>query len=279
MRESQYLGKSSRSGGQWGSGPGGYDDAPQIDKSVIIGITVSCALVLLGALIGGSPLRFISPTGFLLVVGGTIASTVVQFSTRDIQEALEAARSVLFLRSETTIDRIDYLVRLSRSIKEEGVLILENEAASTSDSFLRLGLEVTVDGQKPDDIKRILQNEMRSTNERAWKSVHVWETMGNFAPAMGLIGTLIGLIQMLGALQDASTVGPAMSLALVATLYGAISANLFFFPLSGKLKLVASERAQIKEVTLEALLSLAQSESPVVLEQRLQSFSALAVNG
>jgi chemotaxis protein MotA len=103
--------------------------------------------------------------------------------------------------------------------------------------------------------------------------------MGNFAPAMGLIGTLIGLIQMLGALQDAATVGPAMSLALVATLYGAISANLFFFPIAGKLRLAAHEKAQIKEVTQEALLSLAASESPVMLEQRLQSFSSLVAHG
>jgi chemotaxis protein MotA len=157
--------------------------------------------------------------------------------------------------------------------------MLESEAAATPDSFLRLGLEVTVDGQKPEDVKRILQNEMRVANERSWRSVQVWETMGNFAPAMGLIGTLIGLIQMLGALQDAATVGPAMSLALVATLYGAVSANLLFFPIAGKLRHAAHEKSQIKEVTLEALISIASSESPVMLEQRLQSFTSLAANG
>ena len=279
MRESRFTERSNGYGSAWDSRQLSFDDAPQIDKSVIVGICASCALVMLGAIIGGNPLRFLSPSGFLLVIGGTIASTVVQFSTRDIQNALEAARGVLFLRNESTADRIAYLVQLSRRVKEDGVLILEQEAASTHDSFLRLGLEVTVDGQKPEDLKNILHNEMRTSNDRAWRSVHVWETMGNFAPAMGLIGTLIGLIQMLGALQDASTVGPSMSLALVATLYGAISANLFFFPISGKLRLVAGERAQIKDVTLEALMSLAASESPVILEQRLQSFSSLAVNG
>jgi chemotaxis protein MotA len=259
---------------------GGVDlaDEPRVDKSVIIGLCGSCALVLLGALLGGDILRFINFEGLLLVLGGTFACTLVQFSTGDIQAALQGARSVMFVRDESATERLGYLVRLSRRVKDEGMLMLEQEATTTPDSFLRLGLELTVDGQNYEEIRRILENEMRASNDRASRSVHVWETMGNFAPAMGLIRTLIGLIQMLGALNDASTVGPAMSLALVATLYGSVAANLFFFPMAGKLKLVAAERAHIKEITMEGLLSLARSESPIMLEQRLQSFSALAAN-
>lgn len=262
----------------WREGALITEDAPQMDKSVIVGLCASCALVLIGAMLGGNILTFLSPGGFLLVLGGTLASTLVQFSTRDMHEAIEAARASLFVRDESTATRIGFLVRLARRIKEDGILILEQEANESPDSFLRLGLELTVDGQNPDDIKRILQNEMRVSNERSWRSVQVWDTMGNFAPAMGLIGTLIGLIQMLGALQDASSVGPAMSLALVATLYGSVSANLFFFPLAGKLRLLSQERAGIKEVTLEGLLSIARNESPVMLEQRLQSFVVAAAN-
>jgi len=262
----------------WRKGTLAVDDAPQMEKSVIIGLCASCALVLIGVMLGGNALTFLSPGGFLLVLGGTLASTLVQFSTRDIHEAIEAVRGSLFVRSESTADRISFLVRLSRRIKEEGMLFLEQEAAEAADPFLRLGLELTVDGQNPEDIRRILQNETRVSNERSWRSVQVWETMGNFAPAMGLIGTLIGLIQMLGALQDASSVGPAMSLALVATLYGSISANLFFFPLAGKLRLLSHERSTIKDVTLEGLLSIARNESPIMLEQRLQSFMVVAAN-
>jgi chemotaxis protein MotA len=254
------------------------EENPPLEKSVLIGLCASCALVLFGALLGGSPLRFLSPGGFLLVVGGTLASTLVQFSIRDFQNAMYAARNAMFVRSESPGDRIGYLVRLSRRVKEEGVLVLEDEAASSVDPFLRLGLELTVDGQQPEDIKRILEKEMRTANDQAWRSVQVWETMGNFAPAMGLIGTLIGLIQMLGSLQDAAAIGPAMSLALVATLYGSVGANLFFFPLAGKLRVIAQEREQTKDITVEGLLSLARAESPIMLEQRLQSFTSLAVN-
>ena len=255
------------------------ENPPGVNTSLIVGLSISIGLVALGALFGGNPLTFVSLEGVLLVLGGTFASTLIQFSTRDIRNALHAARSVLFLPPEDATDRISYLVDLSRRVKEQGVLILEQEASRTADPFLRLGLELTVDGQAPDDICRILQREMRTSNDQAWRSVHVWETMGNFAPAMGLIGTLIGLIHMLGSLQDASTVGPAMSLALVATLYGSVAANLFFFPMSGKLRVVAQEREFSKDITLEGLLSVARLESPLMLEQRLQSFVTRAANG
>jgi chemotaxis protein MotA len=191
---------------------------------------------------------------------------------------MQAARSVLFLSHEQPAHRITYLLELSRRVKERGVLILEQESSRTADPFLRLGLDLTVDGQNPEEIARILQREMRTSNDQAWRSVQVWETMGNFAPAMGLIGTLIGLIHMLGSLQDASTVGPAMSLALVATLYGSVAANLFFFPMAGKLRVVGQEREFSKEITLEGLLSVARSESPLMLEQRLQSFVLMTGN-
>ncbi len=251
---------------------------PVVNTSLIIGISISIGLVVLGALFGGNPLTFVSVEGVLLVLGGTFASTLIQFSTKDIRNAVQAARSVLFLPSEAPTDRISYLVDLSRRVKDQGVLILESEASRVADPFLRLGLDLTVDGQPPEEISRILQREMRTSNDQSWRSVQVWETMGNFAPAMGLIGTLIGLIHMLGSLQDASAVGPAMSLALVATLYGSVAANLFFFPISGKLRIVAQEREFSKDITLEGLLSVARLENPLMLEQRLQSFVTMAVN-
>ncbi len=250
-----------------------------MQTSVITGLCISSALILFGALIGGNPLSFISVEGVLLVLGGTLASTLIQFSLRDIRNAWLGARGVLFQPLEGPMERMGYLITLSRRVKEQGVLILEDESAMVMDPFLRLGLELTVDGQNPEEIKRILQTEMRTSNDQAWRSVHVWETMGNFAPAMGLIGTLIGLIHMLSSLQDAAAVGPAMSLALVATLYGSVAANLFFFPMAGQLRIVAQERELTKDITLEGLISVARSESPLLLEQRLQSFVSVASNG
>ena len=256
----------------------GNDERPPMQTSVITGLCLSAGLVLFGALMGGKPLTFISLEGMFLVLGGTLSSTLIQFSTRDIRNALAAVRGVLFQPNEGPLERMGYVVMLSRRVKENGVLILEDEAALETDPFLRLGLQLTVDGQNADEINRILQKEMRTSNDQVWRSVQVWETMGNFAPAMGLIGTLIGLIHMLSSLQDAAAVGPAMSLALVATLYGSVAANLLFFPMAGKLRVVAHEREIAKDITLEGLLSVARSESPLLLEQRLQSFVSVAAN-
>lgn len=254
------------------------DAPPIVNMSLVVGLSLALGLVVLGAIIGGNPMTFLSLEGIVLVLGGTAASVLIQFSMRDLRVALEAAQSVLFIPHEQPSDRISYVLDLSRRVRDQGVLTLEHEARLTADPFMRLGLELTVDGQAPDEIARILQREMRTSNDQAWRSVQVWETMGNFAPAMGLIGTLIGLIHMLGSLQDASTVGPSMSLALVATLYGSVAANLFFFPMAGKLRVVAQERELSKDITVEALVSVARSESPLLLEQRLQSYVSMAGN-
>jgi len=131
---------------------------------------------------------------------------------------------------------------------------------------------VTVDGQSPDDIRRILDNEISASFENGSRSVAVFETMGGYAPAMGLIGTLIGLVQMLEALGDASTVGPAMSVALLTTLYGAILANMFLLPVAGKLNNRIREEILIKQITVDGLMSVARDENPIMLEQRLQSY-------
>jgi chemotaxis protein MotA len=249
-----------------------------LNGSILVGLAFAGMLLVFGAFSGGSPVRFLNAEGLLLVLGGTLASTLIQFSISDVRAAIGAGRAAIVQDAPEPRERMEFLLTLSRQVKEKGILTIEEEATDVTDEFLRLGLNLVVDGQAIDDIKRILTTEMRSSTEQAWRSVQVWETMGNFAPAMGLIGTLIGLIQMLGSLQDAGTVGPSMAMALVATLYGSVSANLFFFPMAGKLRILAQEREQCKSITLEGLMSIARLENPMMLEQRLQSFAALAAN-
>lgn len=253
-------------------------ETPAVNGSILAGLGVGIALIVFGAFSGGKPLGFLNLEGLLLVVGGTLASTLIQFSVVDLRISLSALRGAFFSDTSLPRDRIEYLMSLSQQVKERGILILEEQATDADDDFLRLGLTLVVDGHNIEEARRILTTEMRTSTDQAWRSVQVWETMGNFAPAMGLIGTLIGLIQMLGALQDPTTVGPAMSMALVATLYGSIAANLVFFPIAGKLRLLAQEREQSKQITLEGLMSIAQRENPMMLEQRLRGFASLAAN-
>lgn len=264
---------------RWSDRPIDFDDEPKVDRGIAIGLAASLSLVAIGVIASGDVLRFLNPAGIALVLGGTVAATLVQCSPQGLLDAWAAFREALFYKPIDPLDRIRYLVGVAHRAKSEGRLTLEGEALSSDDPFLRLGLELTVDGQTPDDVRRTLENELRASNDRAWRSVQVFESMGNFAPALGLIGTLIGLIQMLGALHDPTVVGPSMSLALVATLYGAVFANLVFFPIAGKLRTIATERAHVKTITLEGLLSLAKDENPILVEQRLQSFTALAANG
>jgi chemotaxis protein MotA len=242
--------------------------------SVAVVCVAACAVVL-----SGTPLRLLNLEGLVIVVGGTMAATLLQFSLSDVRTALVALRGAVSTMPLEPHECISQLMELSRLVKERGLLVLEEELEAASDDFLRLGLAMVVDGRPEEDIRRILRTEMEASHNRSWRSVQVWETMGNFAPAMGLIGTLLGLIHMMGSLNDATSIGPAMSMALVATLYGSVASNLCFFPIAGRLRLVTQQRDEAKTIIVEGVLSLARLENPMMLEQRLQSFALVAAQG
>jgi chemotaxis protein MotA len=246
----------------------GYSSASLLVSGVVLIAVALCAV-----LSSDSPARLFNLEGLMIVLGGTIAATLLQFSLSDVRASFQAIRLALAEVPVTSQERMAQLLELSRSVKERGVLVLEEESELVSDEFLRLGLMLVVDGRPVEDIRRILKTEIETSRNRVLRAAQVWETMGNFAPAMGLIGTLLGLIQLLGSLHDSAAVGPAMSMALVATLYGSVAANLCFFPLAGKLRLVVQERDEKKSIAMEGVLSLARLENPMMLEQRLQSFA------
>lgn len=256
---------------QWGSSGG----TREIDRGIMAGLIISCALIGIGILVSGRGLMFLDPSSIMIVFGGTIGATLVHFSPSDLRYAFLELQSALFTKNSHPSERIRVLIDYAQSLKRSGPLVLEREARTVSDRFLRKALELTVDGQPEEDIRRMLETEIRSFNEQSWRAVQVFQTMGNYAPAMGLIGTLIGLIQMLGTLDNPSTVGPAMAIALVTTFYGAILANLFFLPLAGKIKNRSEEEAVVKAITVEGAVSLRREENSIVLEQRLQSFIPL----
>ncbi len=240
--------------------------------SLILGCAVVVAIMVFAVASSDVPARLFNAEGILIVIGGTLAATLLQFSISDLRTAFQAAQAAWSDIPTNSHERMAQLLELSRRVKEHGILVLEEESEAVSDDFLRLGLTLVVDGRPIEDIRRILRTEIETSRNRSLRASQVWETMGNFAPAMGLIGTLLGLIQLLGSLQNSATVGPAMSMALVATLYGSVASNLFFFPLAGKLRLLTQEREEQKSISMEGVLSLACLENPMMLEQRLQSF-------
>ena len=254
-------------------------DGQEIDRGVVFGVGGALLLVTIGVAMGGHLGAFLDPMGILIVLGGTFGATCANFSMYDLNHAYRAFRSVMFTKVYHPVERINYMVTLSQQVKRNGLLTLEEEANRTDDPFLRFALELTVDGQPEAEVKRILEMETRLARERGLKAVQVFETLANFAPAMGLIGTLIGLVHMLGALSDPANVGPSMALALVATFYGAILSNLVFLPIAGRLRNRGGEEILVKSITIEGILSMGRQENPIVLEQKLQGFLPIAANG
>lgn len=243
-----------------------------LDRSALWGVGLCVVLILAGVLGSGRGLNFIDIPSFLLVLGGTLGAGLVHFSWPDLRTAGRALREILIEKTYSPVGRIRFFVELSGAVRRDGFLTLEREARTCGDPFLRKALEISVDGHSSDDIRRTLEIESRCAADRAYRSIQVFETLGNYAPAMGLIGTIIGLIQMLGDLGDPAKVGPAMALALLTTFYGALIANVFLLPVAGKLRNRSEEESVLRSVTIEGIVSIANRDNTIVLEQRLQSF-------
>jgi chemotaxis protein MotA len=245
------------------------------DRGIIIGASISFLLIVVGLIAGGKLSAAFNPMSWLIVLGGTFGATLVQYSWYDIKHGWDCFRKALMTLDLHPRERISYIVNLSHAVRQNGLLILEDEAHRTYDPFLKLALELTVDGQPAADIKRILETEMRASQDKAHRGSNIFQTMGTYAPALGLIGTIIGMMQMLGDMQNASNIGPAMAIALTTTLYGAILSNLLFLPIAGKLRNHIDEELLVKAITIEGILAVGRQENASMVEQKLQGFLPL----
>lgn len=243
--------------------------AGQLDSGVIWGFLISTALVLLGMYLSGSLLNYFSLSSIAIVLGGTIGATMVQFPIGDLRGMLRSVAAAIRSSDLSVPTRMRDLLRLSRAVKSDGLMVLENESEKVSDPFYKLALQLAVDGQQANEIRHILTTEIATSSRQDERSVRILEAMGTYAPALGLVGTLIGLIQMLSVLNTPSAIGPAMAVALVTTFYGAILSNLIFLPLAGKVRVRSEEEGNIKNITLEGIVSIAKQENVVMLEQRM----------
>jgi chemotaxis protein MotA len=242
------------------------------DVSVFIGLLMILGLGAASLLLSGSALRFFDLAGMLIVFGGTFAASLIQFSLTEIHQSLRDAKQVFYKKNNPLPERARVLVALSRATKSSGLVVLDREAQNCRDPFLRLGLELAADRRPEQEIRRILELEQEATAERSLRSVDIIEAMAQYSPAMGLIGTLVGLVQLLGNLNNPSMVGPAMSVAFLTTLYGAVLSNLVLVPIAGKLSQSGQNEHLTKTLTIEGVISLSREENPVILEQRLKSF-------
>lgn len=246
-----------------------------MDLGIIAGIAAGITLILTGiAVNSGSVAAFWDWAAILIVVGGTFASAFVHFRTSQMFGAVKVLGVALFRKKPTPQQTIRLLVDLAQKARREGLLALDEEAEELDDYFLRKGLRLVVDGADPETVRQILDIEITFLEERHQSGQQIFDHLGAVAPAFGMVGTVIGLIIMLGNLDNPESIGPAMAVALITTFYGVVLANLIFLPIAGKLRVISDEEVLMREVMIEGILSIQAGENPYIVEQKLESFLA-----
>jgi len=243
-----------------------------MDLATIIGLVVGFVLVLIALFLGGTPGAFFNLPSVLIVIFGTLAITTICFSLREMMGAPGVIARTLFNHLTDPGDAAYVVMRYAEHARKEGILGLQKGLESAAgEKFLVTALTMVIDGTPGEEVERILRSEVEATAARHMKSASILRKAAEIAPAMGLIGTLIGLVQMLGTLDDPSSIGPAMAVALLTTFYGAILANMVFSPLASKLERNADEERLLNEVYLTAAASIGRQENPRRLEMLLNT--------
>ncbi|MBW1980206.1 MAG: MotA/TolQ/ExbB proton channel family protein [Deltaproteobacteria bacterium] len=245
-----------------------------MDIATFAGIFSAFALVLSAIMMGGGLGLFVNVPSLMIVAGGTLGATLINYPLKEVFKVVKVVRNAFFAKQFSPAEAIANFVTLAGQARREGILALEPAIKDMDDEFARTGLQLAMDGMEPESIQAILETELEYIQERHKLGAEIFTTMGTFAPALGMIGTLIGLVQMLQTMDDPSTIGPAMAVALLTTFYGAIMANIIFNPIAGKLRTRSTEEVLAKELTIEGVMCIAKGENPRILEQRLKAFIA-----
>ncbi len=243
-----------------------------MDLATVIGLVAAFGLMLSAILQGGSLMIFIDTPSLIIVGGGVIGVVLVHFPLGDVLGAFSVARNAFFHKAQSPVDTIEKLITFAGKARKEGILSLQSVMNEIDDEFFLKGLQMAVDGQEPEALKDMLEKEIEYVMERHDKGADIFATIAAYGPAMGMIGTLIGLVQMLQNMSDPSSIGPAMAVALLTTFYGAVLANVFATPISGKLKLRSASEVLNKTLVTEGMKAILEGENPRLMEQRLHAF-------
>ena len=243
-----------------------------MDIATFFGIVFGMVMILLAILTSGNLNLYVDPASILIVVGGTFAATLVSFPLMKVRGVFGVVKNAFTWKSVSPLETVHLLVEFAERARREGILALENSLEEIDDKFLRSGIRLAVDGVEPDLIKDILDTELAFIEDRHKEGQQILLAMGTYAPAFGMIGTLIGLVGMLANLNDPSNIGMPMATALLTTLYGALAANLVFLPIADKLKHRTAEEVLVKEVTIEGIMSIQSGDNPRIAEHRLMAY-------
>lgn len=238
----------------------------------ILGVVLGAGFIIWSILLGGQLGWYFDAPSVVVVVGGTFASFLISFQLKEVLKFGKIFGKTI-KNSEFDVEQIiTKIIELANVARREGLLALEEAVSEIKDEFLQKGVMLIVDGTDPELVKNILETEIDNLSERHNKGKSMFETWASMGPAWGMIGTLIGLIAMLQKLDDPSSIGPAMGIALITTFYGSVMANLIFAPMAAKLGLKSSEEVLIRNVMIEGLLSIQAGENPRIIEEKLKVF-------
>lgn len=249
-----------------------------MDLTSVIGIIFGLAALVGGFLLeGGHASSLLVGTAAIIVFGGTIGATVASFKMEDIK-SVPALLKIVFKEQKYEINElIVMLVGFAEKARREGLLCLERETANIDDDFMRQGIQLVVDGTDPALVRDILETQIEFMDQRHKIGAGIFETAGGYAPTMGIIGTVMGLVHVLGNLSDPDSLGPSIAVAFLATLYGVASANVLWLPIGHKLKLKSKQERFMKEVALEGILSIQAGDNPSIVGEKLRAFLSAKV--
>ncbi|MBT6539329.1 MAG: flagellar motor protein PomA [Francisellaceae bacterium] len=241
-----------------------------MDIASLLGLIGSFGIVLAAVLLGSSPEVFVNVPSLLIVTGGTAMVVMMKFTVKQFFRSIKIALKAFFSKSADLTELITTCVNMAESARKGGLLSLEN--FNTDNEILKKGMQLLVDGHDADVVRSMLHKDIMQTVDRHLKSQKVFKAVADVAPAMGMIGTLIGLVQMLSAMDDPKSIGPSMAVALLTTLYGAIIANMIAFPIADKLGMRSEEETLERSLILDALLSIQSGQNPRVISELLKSY-------
>jgi chemotaxis protein MotA len=244
-----------------------------MDVLSVLGVIVGLAAILGGNWLEGGHLgALVNLPALIIVVGGTIGAATLQVPMSTLRLALQR---LVYVFAPLPIDYkggVGTIVRWAMAARKEGLLGLESVADRERDPFARKGLQLLVDGSEPDAIRAVMELESDLREHRDVNAAKFYESMGGYSPTIGIIGAVLGLIHVMGNLADPSKLGPGIATAFVATIYGVALANLFFLPVAGKLRVLARNESQYREMLIEGVIAIAEGENPRAIELKLNGF-------
>lgn len=248
-----------------------------MDIGALVGLVLGIASVLVANVMEGGHLdQLLNPSASLLVLGGTLGATMASAGMNAVMQVPSAIAYALRTPQYRPAELIERLVALAQRARQEGLLSLENERKDLDDPFLAKVLQFVIDGADPELVMDVMEISIRSEQSHRFRAAGVLETAGGYAPTMGIIGTVLGLIHVLGNLEDTSKLGPAIAVAFMATFYGIATANLIWLPLANKIKANVQVEADMRRMVVEGVLSIQRGDNPMMIREKLQAFVAYA---